>query len=104
MIVNLIPMAGEGQRFKNAGYTTAKPLLDIEGIPMFVRAAKSLPPADEYIFVCRKDQVDEYLLNTTIRTYFPNSKIQGGFKLIGDLLEELDDKVCLLLSALDNYY
>lgn len=75
MIVNLIPMAGEGQRFKNAGYTTAKPLLDIEGIPMFVRAAKSLPPADEYIFVCRKDQVDEYLLNTTIRTYFPNSKI-----------------------------
>ena len=36
--------------------------------------------------------------------FFPNSKIQGGFKLIGDLLEELDDKVCLLLSALDNYY
>ncbi|NDA62342.1 MAG: hypothetical protein EBX50_09890 [Chitinophagia bacterium] len=75
MIVNLIPMAGEGQRFKNAGYTTAKPLLDIDGIPMFVRAAKSLPPADEYIFVCRKDQVDAYQLNITISTYFPNSKI-----------------------------
>ena len=63
MIVNLIPMAGEGQRFKNEGYTTPKPLLDTDGVPMFVRAAKSLPKADLYIFVCRRGQVDNHITN-----------------------------------------
>jgi len=52
--VNLIPMAGEGQRFIDAGYTTPKPFIDINGLPMLVRAAKSLPPADQWIFICRK--------------------------------------------------
>ena len=45
--VNLIPMAGVGQRFIDFGYTTPKPLIDINGLPMVVRAAKSLPPADQ---------------------------------------------------------
>lgn len=75
MIVNLIPMAGEGQRFKNAGYTTVKPLLDTDGIPMFVRAARSLPSADLYIFVCRRDQVDQTIISSVIKSNFPASEI-----------------------------
>ena len=41
--INLIPMAGEGKRFLNEGYRTPKPLIKINGIPMFVHATKALP-------------------------------------------------------------
>ena len=50
--VNLIPIAGLGLRFKNKGYKIPKPLIPINGTPMFVSAARALPKADLYIFVC----------------------------------------------------
>ena len=51
--INLIPMAGAGQRFADVGYTLPKPLIPVAGKPMIVRAAGSLPKADKWIFVCR---------------------------------------------------
>lgn len=72
MKVNLIPMAGAGQRFKDAGYTTSKPLLDTDGIPMVVRAAMALPKADLYIFVCREAQLLENDLSGVLNKYFTN--------------------------------
>ena len=42
--VNLIPAAGAGARFVEAGYATPKPLLPVDGEPMIVRAARALPP------------------------------------------------------------
>ena len=53
--VNLIPMAGAGQRFVDAGFSTAKPLIEVGGKPMIVRAADSLPSCDQWIFVCRRE-------------------------------------------------
>jgi len=39
MRVNLIPMAGEGQRYVDAGYQIPKPFIEVDGLPMvFVRA------------------------------------------------------------------
>ena len=58
--VNLIPVAGEGQRFIDAGYVTPKPLIDINGLPMVVQAAKSLPQADQWIFICRSSHITDY--------------------------------------------
>jgi NDP-sugar pyrophosphorylase family protein len=73
--VNLIPMAGLGKRFLDAGYKIPKPLIDIHGKPMFVRAVKSLPKADLTIFVCSKQHVEIFKINKIIRSFFPNSKI-----------------------------
>jgi dTDP-glucose pyrophosphorylase len=75
MRVNLIPMAGEGQRFKDAGYTIPKPLIDIHGIPMVVRAAKALPFADKWIFVCREAHLEISEIKTTLYHYFPDALI-----------------------------
>lgn len=38
----VIPMAGEGSRFKDAGYTDSKPFIDIKGKPMIVRVLENL--------------------------------------------------------------
>ena len=73
--VNLIPMAGEGIRFVNEGYKLPKPLIKIKGIPMFVKAARSLPRADKYIFICLNKHIKKFKLDKTIKYFFPKSHI-----------------------------
>jgi dTDP-glucose pyrophosphorylase len=73
--INLIPMAGEGKRFLDEGYTIPKPLIKINGIPMFVHAAKALPKADLYIFICLRKHVKQFKINKVIKSFFPKSKI-----------------------------
>lgn len=57
----VIPMAGRGQRFVDAGFETPKPLIDVCGIPMYARATESLPIelATKLIFVCLAEHLEE---------------------------------------------
>jgi len=50
-------MAGAGSRFIKAGYTMPKPMIDVMGEPMIVKALKHLPMADKYIFVAQEDHL-----------------------------------------------
>ena len=75
MRINLIPMAGDGSRFIRGGYKTPKPLIDVDGLPMVIRAAKSLPKADKYIFVCRESHIANTNIENIIYSHFSNSKI-----------------------------
>lgn len=89
--VNLIPMAGEGQRFIDAGYTTPKPLIDINGLPMVVRAAKSLPEADQWIFICLEKHIKQANIDQELIKNFP-----GALVLSVDHLTEGQASTCLL--------
>ena len=53
-------MAGVGQRFVDGGYDTPKPLIEVDELPMIVQAANSLPVADYWVFICRKEHVLKY--------------------------------------------
>jgi len=55
----LIPLAGKGSRFANSGYDFPKPLIDILGKPMIVRAIESLDLEGNYHFVLRKNDTLE---------------------------------------------
>ncbi len=72
--VNLIPMAGAGERFRQAGILTPKPLLKVNGSPMFVQAARSLPIAQRYVFVAQKNQFDD-AFDLIVKESFPQSSI-----------------------------
>jgi len=107
--VNLIPMAGEGQRFINSGYKTPKPLIDIDGVPMVVHAAKSLPKADKWIFICRKQHIAEKNIDYILTNYFPNAIVlsvdyltngQASTCLLAREYLEFDDQ--LTIGACDN--
>ena len=89
--VNIIPMAGEGTRFVNQGYKLPKPLIPIKGIPMVVRAAKCLPIADLWIFICKKDHVLNSKIKDTLHQYFSSPKI-----ISVDFLTEGQASTCLL--------
>lgn len=75
----LMPMGGLGQRFRDAGINTPKPLIDVLGTPMFKKALASYdsyPGEKIHIFVIRKDTDDEYRLGEQIRELLPNAKIK----------------------------
>lgn len=57
MIDVIIPMAGEGRRFAEAGYEQPKPLIDVAGKPMIERAMECLRPAAgaRFVLVSRID-------------------------------------------------
>tara|TARA_B100000900_G_scaffold376455_1_gene359214 strand:- start:12 stop:743 length:732 start_codon:yes stop_codon:yes gene_type:complete len=52
--INVIAMAGSGQRFIDKNYNIPKPLIIIKKKPMFYYATKSLPIAKKNIFICNK--------------------------------------------------
>jgi UDP-N-acetylglucosamine diphosphorylase / glucose-1-phosphate thymidylyltransferase / UDP-N-acetylgalactosamine diphosphorylase / glucosamine-1-phosphate N-acetyltransferase / galactosamine-1-phosphate N-acetyltransferase len=54
----VVPMAGLGSRFSQAGYTTPKPLIPVLGKPMYAWAVDSLPlaAATQLIFILLRSQ------------------------------------------------
>jgi len=56
----LIPMAGEGSRFKAEGYTFPKPLIDVNGKPMIQCVVENLDFDAHYIFLVRKEHLEKY--------------------------------------------
>ena len=73
--INLMPMAGLGLRYLKEGFKKPKPLVKVNGKPMFIRAMQSLPISNQNIFVCKKKHSSKFNLQKTINKYFPKSKI-----------------------------
>lgn len=107
--INLIPMAGLGSRFAKEGYTTPKPLLPIDGIPMVVHAANSLPNAEQTIFIAQSSHCNSYPLESEILKHISNAKIikipgvTEGQAITASLgLEGLDVSNSVMIAASDN--
>ncbi|HEU4859389.1 MAG TPA: glycosyltransferase family 2 protein [Chitinophagaceae bacterium] len=69
----VIPMAGEGSRFKKAGYTKPKPFIDVMGKPMIKWVMKNLEiPGAHFFLIARKEHVDaESELVIALKKEFP---------------------------------
>ena len=71
-------MAGEGSRFIKQGWTTPKPLIEVEGLKLFERALNSIQIdqiAVKHSFIIRKEHADKYHLDAFLNEIFPDSKI-----------------------------
>jgi HAD superfamily hydrolase (TIGR01509 family) len=71
----LIPMAGAGSRFQQAGYTFPKPLIDVEGKPMIQVVVDNLNIDATYIYVVQEEHREKYNLDTLLNLITPNCKI-----------------------------
>ena len=71
----LIPMAGAGSRFANAGYTFPKPLIEVRGKPMIQVVVDNLGLDANYHFVVQKQHREKYNLDTMLNLIAPNCKI-----------------------------
>lgn len=69
--LTLIPLAGRGTRFSEAGYTTAKPLIEVRGAPMTVRATRALPRTPHLRFALRTEAMGGEL-GEVLNSAFPH--------------------------------
>jgi len=71
----LIPMAGAGSRFKDAGYVFPKPLIDVNGKPMIQVVVENIGLDANYIFVCQKKHREQFHLDNMLPLIEPGCKI-----------------------------
>ena len=71
----LIPMAGAGSRFQEAGYIFPKPLIEINNKPMIQIVLESLNVDGNFIFIVQKEHQKKYNINSVLKILKPNCKI-----------------------------
>ena len=71
----LIPMAGAGSRFEQAGYTFPKPLIEVKGKPMIQVVVENLNLEANFIYVVQKAHRQKYNLDTLLNLITPGCKI-----------------------------
>jgi HAD superfamily hydrolase (TIGR01509 family) len=71
----LIPMAGAGSRFANAGYSFPKPLIDVRNKPMIQVVVESMNIDANFIYIVQKEHREKYNLDTLLNLITPNCKI-----------------------------
>jgi HAD superfamily hydrolase (TIGR01509 family) len=71
----LIPMAGAGSRFEQAGYTFPKPLIEVRNKPMIQVVVENLNLDANYIYVVQKSHREKYNLDTLLNLLTPGCKI-----------------------------
>lgn len=77
MLNIIIPMAGAGSRFANAGYENPKPLINVVDRPMIKVVIDNLTPRCEhrFIFICQRTHVAEFGLRGKLTEYAPGCEI-----------------------------
>jgi HAD superfamily hydrolase (TIGR01509 family) len=71
----LIPMAGAGKRFVDAGYIFPKPLIEIKNKPMIQWVIESLNINANYIFIIQKSHQQKYNIKSVLQILKPGCKI-----------------------------
>jgi HAD superfamily hydrolase (TIGR01509 family) len=71
----LVPMAGAGSRFAQAGYTFPKPLIDVNGKPMIQVVVENLNIEAHYIFLVQKDHYEKYNLKHLLNLIAPGCDV-----------------------------
>jgi len=79
MLNIVLPMAGRGSRFAEAGYTTPKPFIPIHGVPMIKVVVDNLTPRCEhrFIFICQREHMAKYDFERQLRSYTKNAVVIG---------------------------
>lgn len=95
----LIPMAGEGSRFKKAGYTFPKPLIDVGGKPMIQRVIENLDFDANYIFLVRKDHLRDYNIESLLKIVTNN---RSSIIVVDSLTEGAACTTLLASNLIDN--
>lgn len=109
--VNIIPMAGTGSRFADAGYMLPKALIPVSGKPMILGAIEHMPKADKWVFIVRKEHIDQYFIDTLIKKEIPDAIIvsvdqttEGQASTCMLAMEHVEPTDSIFIAACDNSF
>lgn len=77
MLNIVIPMAGRGSRFADAGYVNPKPLIEIYGRPMIEYVTKNITPTckHRFIYICQEEHLQKFGLEIALKKMAPDCEI-----------------------------
>lgn len=110
MKVNLIPMSGAGIRYSKVGFKLPKPLIPVSSMPMILKSVRDMPAADKWIFIVRKEHVEQYKIDALLRENVKNCEIIVDPEPHGQLTtcllawDMIDPNDTLLVGSCDNGY
>ena len=55
----VIPMSGFGERFRRAGYSVPKPLIEVDGKPIIQHVIEMFPGEEKFIFICNENHLQD---------------------------------------------
>jgi NDP-sugar pyrophosphorylase family protein len=110
----VIPMAGRGQRFADAGFRDPKPLIDVLGRPMYSWAVDSIPASlvERLVFVCLAEHLAAYPLAEDIERRYAafgpvvvglDGVTEGQACTVLEAREHLDPDAPLVIYNADTY-
>jgi dTDP-glucose pyrophosphorylase len=110
MLNIVIPMAGRGKRFADAGFDLPKPLIPVRGVPMIEAVVANIRPASphRFIFVCQQEHLERADVKARLRSIAPGCEIvpvhgitEGAACTILHARKLIDDDAALLLANSD---
>jgi HAD superfamily hydrolase (TIGR01509 family) len=106
----LIPMAGAGSRFAQAGYTFPKPLIEVNGKPMIQVVVENLNVEAHFIYLVQKEHYEKYNLKQLLNLITPGCDIvqvdgitDGAARTTLLAKELIDNGEPLLMANSDQY-
>lgn len=100
-MILLMPMAGEGKRFRDAGFSIPKPFIEINGKPMFLNAAGCLPVTSRNIFIAAQE-IPAHLLPAGAEVIYVQQTTEGQASTCLLAKEQVNNEEPLLIAACDN--
>jgi len=93
----VIPMAGVGSRFAQAGYAFPKPLIDIKGKTMIEAVTANLKPAcgHRFIFICQREHYEKFDLYNIFKN------VTGNRFEVVLLNGQTEGAACTVLAAIE---
>ncbi len=75
----IIPMSGFGERFRKAGYSVPKPLIEVDGKPIIEYVVNMFPGETHFSFVCNEDHLsnNDYRMKGILSEVCPSASVIG---------------------------
>jgi len=106
----VIPMSGFGERFRKAGYTVPKPMIEVGGKPIIAHVMDMFPGEEDVIFICNADHLGEpsYNMEQTLRGLRPGGRIasiaphkQGPVFAVAQVFDQIRDDEPVIVNYCD---
>ncbi|WP_420135815.1 NTP transferase domain-containing protein [Rhodopseudomonas sp.] len=75
----IVPMSGFGERFRKAGYSVPKPLIEIDGKPIIEWVVGLFPGETDFLFICNEGHLAEptFRMREILQRCCPTGRIVG---------------------------
>jgi len=98
----IIPIGGIGQRFKDEGYLTPKPLVNVLGDPMICHLIESLnTKTNDFIHIIYNPELNSYNFENLIRFRFPEKNI--NFICLEGMTRGASETILFGLQQMENF-